>query len=43
MKNSNKKLEASEDEVWVKETLFQNLQKNGYNVNIDFKDFVPGI
>lgn len=34
---------SSEDEVWVRETLFQNLQTNGYNVNIDFKDFVPGM
>ena len=33
---------SSEDEVWVRETLFENLQTNGYNVNIDFKDFVPG-
>ncbi|XP_052079934.1 interleukin-1 receptor accessory protein-like 1-B isoform X2 [Mytilus californianus] len=34
---------SSEDEKWVKETLFTNLVQNGYHVNIDFKDFVPGM
>ncbi|XP_071149837.1 interleukin-1 receptor accessory protein-like 1-B [Mytilus edulis] len=34
---------SSEDEKWVKETLFTKLVQNGYHVNIDFKDFVPGM
>ncbi|XP_021351214.1 uncharacterized protein LOC110448980 [Mizuhopecten yessoensis] len=34
---------SSEDEEWVKTKLFKQLLNMGYNVNIDFKDFVPGM
>ncbi|XP_033728378.1 interleukin-18 receptor accessory protein-like [Pecten maximus] len=34
---------SSEDEEWVKSKLFTELLNMGYNVNIDFKDFVPGM
>ncbi|KAK3083134.1 hypothetical protein FSP39_014872 [Pinctada imbricata] len=34
---------SSEDEDWVKGHLFEQLEGQGYRVNIDFKDFVPGM
>lgn len=34
---------SSEDEEWVKNELFKHLLDMEYNVNIDFKDFVPGM
>ncbi|XP_060084646.1 uncharacterized protein LOC132563899 [Ylistrum balloti] len=34
---------SSEDEEWVKNELFKQLLSMGYNVNIDFKDFIPGM
>ncbi|XP_062579626.1 interleukin-1 receptor accessory protein-like 1-B [Saccostrea cucullata] len=34
---------SSEDEDWVKDELLGNLEKAGYRVYIDFKDFVPGM
>lgn len=34
---------SSEDEEWVKNKLFKELLSMGYNINIDFKDFVPGM
>jgi len=33
---------SSEDLTWAKNSLFNKLQQAGYNVCIDFKDFVPG-
>lgn len=33
---------STDDDEWVKEVLFRNLEKQGYAVNIHFKDFVPG-
>lgn len=34
---------STDDDDWVKEVLFRNLEKQGYAVNIHFKDFVPGM